>query len=110
MCCLKSERRKTFGSNWKLPTATFRTSRKHDHAKGRFATNALPDQKFEFTVDRIIPMGQPKEGNNVFKVYGTIDPTKTSESWRPGMAGEARVDVGARDASSGSGLIAWSTS
>jgi biotin carboxyl carrier protein len=67
-----------------------------DHAKGRFATNALPDQKFEFTVDRIIPLGQPKEGNNVFKVYGTIDPSKASESWRPGMAGEARVDVAPR--------------
>ena len=37
-------------------------------------------------------MGEPKEGNNIFKVYGTIG-DKKSESWRPGMAGEAHVDV-----------------
>ena len=63
--------------------------------KGRFATNALPDEKYDFTIDRIIPMGQAKEGSNVFTVYGTIG-AKTSESWRPGMAGEARVDVANR--------------
>ncbi|MDB5305103.1 MAG: HlyD family secretion protein [Phycisphaerales bacterium] len=60
---------------------------------GRFATNALPDGKYDFTVDRIIPLGEPKEGGNVFKVYGTINASQVSESWRPGMAGEARVNV-----------------
>ncbi len=65
------------------------------HQTGRFATNALPDDKFDFVVDRVIPMGKPKEGNNIFEVYGNIT-AKPSESWRPGMAGEARVDVGNR--------------
>ncbi|MDB5290284.1 MAG: HlyD family secretion protein [Phycisphaerales bacterium] len=60
---------------------------------GRFATNALPDGKYDFTVERIIPLGEPKEGGNVFKVYGTIKASQVSESWRPGMAGEARVNV-----------------
>jgi hypothetical protein len=67
---------------------------------GRFATNALPDGKYDFVVDYIIPMGEAKEGGNVFKVYGTIDQSNISDSWRPGMAGEARVDVGHKQ-------IAW---
>jgi biotin carboxyl carrier protein len=70
--------------------------KENEHPIGHFATNAIPDQKFAFKVDRIIPMPTPKEGNNVFKVYGTIDKGQTSESWRPGMAGEARVDVAPR--------------
>ena len=60
--------------------------------KGRLATNALPDDKYDFVIDRVIPMGKPKEGSNIFEVYGKIV-GKTSPSWRPGMAGEARVDV-----------------
>jgi multidrug efflux pump subunit AcrA (membrane-fusion protein) len=59
------------------------------------ATNALPDEKFDAEVATITPMGEPKEGNNVFKVYAIIKSPK-SEAWRPGMSGEARVDVGPR--------------
>lgn len=62
---------------------------------GRFATNSLPDEKYDFRVDRIIPMTEAKEGSNIYKVYGTITGSP-SPSWRPGMAGEARVDVGNR--------------
>lgn len=68
--------------------------------KGRFATNSLPDEKFDMVIDRITPLGQPKEGTNIFTVYGTITSPNKSISWRPGMAGEARVDVGPR-------RIAW---
>lgn len=63
---------------------------------GRFATNALPDQKFDFQVDTIVPMGEAKEGANIFTVYGKITGDKASESWRPGMSGEARINVGPR--------------
>ena len=59
---------------------------------GRIATNALPDDKYDITITTVTPMGEPKEGNNVFKVYATINGTP-NDSWRPGMAGEARVDV-----------------
>ncbi len=58
---------------------------------GELATSALPTEKYPFTVERIEPIGQPKDGDNTFTVYGHLD--QTSPTWRPGMAGEARVDV-----------------
>jgi hypothetical protein len=65
---------------------------------GTLATTSKPMDKVKFTVDRIVPLGLPKEGNNVFTVYAT--PVEVNPSWRPGMAGEARVEVGKR-------TIAW---
>jgi RND family efflux transporter MFP subunit len=59
--------------------------------KGHLATTSLPTQKFPFTVDRIVPLGQAKEGSNVFTVYGRMD--SDDPSWRPGLAGEARIDI-----------------
>jgi len=65
---------------------------------GWLATTSKPLDKVKFRVDRIPPLGQPKEGSNVFTVYAI--PEKVTPSWRPGMAGEARVDVDKR-------TIAW---
>lgn len=64
----------------------------HIGQTGRLATHALPDDKYNFVVDRIIPVGQPKEGSNVFTVYARIE-GPGSPAWRPGMAGEARINV-----------------
>ncbi|HEY7089260.1 MAG TPA: HlyD family efflux transporter periplasmic adaptor subunit [Tepidisphaeraceae bacterium] len=61
-------------------------------SKGYLATTSLPDDKKPFTVERVVPQGEPKEGGNVFKVYATLD--ESSGQWHPGMEGEARVDVG----------------
>ncbi len=36
-------------------------------------------------------MGEPKEGNNVFTVYGDLE--KVDPAWRPGLTGDARIDV-----------------
>jgi Barrel-sandwich domain of CusB or HlyD membrane-fusion len=58
---------------------------------GELATTALPTEKFPFTINRIEPLGEAKDGDNTFTVYGHLD--KTSASWRPGMAGEARVAI-----------------
>lgn len=66
-------------------------------ATGHLATNALPWDKFAFTVDRIIPVPQAKEGSNSFMVYAHVDPSEVAARqplWRPGMEGEGRVDVG----------------
>ena len=58
---------------------------------GTLATSSFPSESFGFTIDRIVPMGDAKEGDNVFKVYATLE---SKANWmRPGMAGEARVDV-----------------
>jgi RND family efflux transporter MFP subunit len=58
---------------------------------GKLATTSLPTEKYPFTIDRVVPLGQAKEGNNVFTVYAQLD--KVSPSWLPGMQGEVRVDV-----------------
>jgi len=65
----------------------------HVGQTGRFATNALPSSRYDFTVDRIIPMGEAKDGGNVFTVYGTITDANKNQAWRPGMSGEARINV-----------------
>ncbi len=59
---------------------------------GRLATNALPDDKFDLVIDRVIPLPDPKEGTNAFKVFATVK-GKHPETWQPGMSGEARVNV-----------------
>jgi hypothetical protein len=61
---------------------------------GYVATTSRPGERWKFTVDRIVPQGQPKEGSNVFTVYGVLD--KDNPSWRPGMAGEVRIDIDKR--------------
>jgi multidrug resistance efflux pump len=58
---------------------------------GELATTALPTEKYSFTINRIEPLGEAKDGDNTFTVYGHLD--KTSPTWRPGMAGEARVAI-----------------
>jgi hypothetical protein len=62
--------------------------------RGSLATTSKPSEKYKFTIDRVDPLGVAKEGSNVFTVYATLD--QTSPSWRPGMAGEARVDIDKR--------------
>jgi multidrug efflux pump subunit AcrA (membrane-fusion protein) len=59
---------------------------------GKLATTSSPSEKFGFKIDRIVPMGEAKEGANGFKVYATLDAPSQAE-WRPGMQGEARIDV-----------------
>jgi multidrug efflux pump subunit AcrA (membrane-fusion protein) len=58
---------------------------------GKLATSSFPSDDIRFTIDRIVPNSDAKEGDNVFKVFATLDDKR---DWiRPGMAGEARVDV-----------------
>ncbi len=62
--------------------------------RGSLATTSEPTRKTGIVVSRVIPLGAPKEGTNVFTVYAA--PDKVVAGWRPGMSGEARVDVGKR--------------
>ncbi len=64
---------------------------KVDDYDGELATTSFPSEGFKFVVTRIVPVGEPKEGENVFKVYATIqDPA----AWmHPGLAGDARVNI-----------------
>jgi multidrug resistance efflux pump len=67
-------------------------------AAGKLATDALPMYRYTFKVTRIIPQPDAKEGSNSFTVYGEVDPSELAKNpaWRPGMAGEARIDVANR--------------
>jgi hypothetical protein len=58
---------------------------------GKLATTALPADRYAFTIDRIVPLPETKDGDNTFTVYAHLD--QVSQTWRPGMAGEARIDV-----------------
>src|SRR5262249_28277604 len=62
--------------------------------KGRIATNSMPSDKQPITIDTIVKEGKPKEGENLFTVYATLN--SFEPSWRPGMQGEAQIDIGKR--------------
>lgn len=60
-------------------------------ADGRLATSSYPNDDFAFKITRIVPLGEPKDGENVFRVYADVP---TPEQWmHPGLAGEARFDI-----------------
>jgi hypothetical protein len=59
--------------------------------RGELATRSLPSQKFGFTVDRIVPLGNVKEGGNTFRVIAKLD--AVDPNWRSGIVGEARLEV-----------------
>lgn len=61
-------------------------------SEGYLATSSLPTEKYHFRITRIVPLGQVQDGSNVFKVYARMD-GRLSPDWRPGMTGEARIDV-----------------
>lgn len=58
---------------------------------GQVATKGRPNQPFDFTVERIVPLASAEEGKNVFEVRGAL---KGSAEWlRPGMEGIAKFDT-----------------
>lgn len=58
---------------------------------GKLATTALPTDKVDFTVRRIVSLSEPKENKNVFKVYAT--PTSHSSAWMQGNTGEVKIEI-----------------
>jgi len=59
---------------------------------GRLATRSQPEIKFDFVIDKIIPLAGPHNNVNVFEVRARLDHL---EPWlRPGMEGLAHIDVG----------------
>ncbi|MCC7351523.1 MAG: HlyD family efflux transporter periplasmic adaptor subunit [Phycisphaerales bacterium] len=65
-----------------------------EHFVGKLATTGQPQEKYEFEVSRIVPLGRADEGSNVFTVYA--DMRQTSPTWLPGMVGQARIDIAKR--------------
>ncbi|MBY0307350.1 MAG: efflux RND transporter periplasmic adaptor subunit, partial [Phycisphaerales bacterium] len=63
-------------------------------ARGEMATRARPGEAFAVTVERVVPMAQPKEGKNLFEVRARLE--SGAEWLRPGMEGRVRIDAGRR--------------
>jgi hypothetical protein len=59
---------------------------------------AVPDEPFEFVVDKITPVAEAREGHTVFRVEGKL--TGAPERLRPGMDGVAKIEVEQR-------LLVW---
>ncbi|MFZ4574023.1 MAG: efflux RND transporter periplasmic adaptor subunit [Phycisphaerales bacterium] len=58
---------------------------------GQVTPKSDPSKEFGFVVERIVPLAQPKEGDNSFDVYCRLsDPLP--ESYRPGMEGQAKFN------------------
>jgi len=49
---------------------------------GLLRTGSRPDDKFRFTVDKIMPMASPVEGANVFEVHASFDTSPWDDSRR----------------------------
>lgn len=62
-----------------------------DMFDGYLAATSYPGEDFRFTIDRLVPMSEAKEGDNIFKAYAAIrDPAPWMQ---PGLTGEARIDI-----------------
>jgi len=61
---------------------------------GQLVLAALPDQKFAFTVTRINPMAEARDGATVYRVEADLK--DTAEMLRVGLEGVAKVYVDER--------------
>ncbi len=53
--------------------------------------SSLPDKPFQYTVDRITPISESKEGRNFFRVEARLD--SVTPGLRPGMSGVSKTRV-----------------
>lgn len=59
---------------------------------GKLVLTSLPGQVFEFSVQRITPLSEVREGRNYFRVDADLQ--TAAAVLRPGMTGSGKVDVG----------------
>ncbi|HLJ63306.1 MAG TPA: HlyD family efflux transporter periplasmic adaptor subunit [Stellaceae bacterium] len=60
--------------------------------KGRLAVAGLPSHPLDFSVEKITPVSEAREGRNYFRVEGTVEGEKSP--LRPGMEGVAKIVTG----------------
>jgi hypothetical protein len=66
----------------------------HSGLEGRFVTHARPDDPVAFTLERVNPSAELKEGSNVFLATATVE--RNPDWMRAGMQGVATVNAGKR--------------
>ncbi len=62
--------------------------------QGMLTLTSLPDEAYEFVVNKVTPVATPGEGGNFFRVEGQL--VGSPDRLRPGMEGVAKVYVGVR--------------
>ena len=71
----------------------------NESQSGELATTAYPDQRIGFVVERVNPMSEISERENVFKVRVRLDAAQIQQledagiKIRPGSEGLAKIDV-----------------
>ncbi len=63
--------------------------------KGEMALVGHPEQHFDLAIDTVDPVATQREGQNVFPARATLL-GKEPVGWRPGMGGNAKIEVGDR--------------
>ncbi len=61
---------------------------------GRLILSSLPGQTFAFTINKLLPLTEVRDGNNYFRVEAQLD--QPSTLIRPGMTGSGKILVGTR--------------
>jgi len=61
---------------------------------GHLVLNALTEEKLDFTVTRVTPITEARDGGNYFRVESLLQ--VSSDRLRPGMEGIGKVEVGER--------------
>ena len=77
-----------------VQTAYERTRREKKDLTGELATTARPDERIGFTVNRINPVAEVVQQNNVFKVR--VHLLQMPSIFRPGMEGVGKIDIDRR--------------
>lgn len=71
-----------------------------DATIGQFATRSNPSGAYDFKVDTVVPLAQPRDGKNVFEVRGSLairdeeQARRLAAGVRPGMEGIAKFNAG----------------
>lgn len=71
--------------------ALIRSAYDQQRGTGQVATRSLPDQAFDFQIERIVPLAVASEGRNTFEVRCAL--TSVAPWFRPGMEGVAKFNT-----------------
>lgn len=62
--------------------------------KGALTLSAMPEQEFNFVVEKVTPVAVAEDGRNYFRVEARLD--QHSPRFRPGMEGVSKIEIGDR--------------
>ena len=63
--------------------------------QGKLVLNSLPEESFSFSVSRVTPVTEARDGGNYFRIEAELD--STAGRIRPGMEGVGKIEVDERN-------------